>query len=375
MNQEPHPRTAILRESCSGIECAELRHPNHSEFHVTARPRAGESTAEVIRRVAAFCVQRNARIVSMTVFAPRERSELTGTDHPRSNADNQVPAWPLTRLHADPRAAGVIAYGLKDVPLHMLSREAQALGCCYEIAGARFCRLAGVAPPSADDLPAAQATAVFERMESLLGEIGLDFSHVIRTWFYNADILSWYDEFNRARNDFFATRDIRGFAAPASTGIGISNHYGRALAAELLAVAGHQTVKKAAIASPLQCSAADYGSAFSRAFELQTPLSRTLYISGTASISREGRTEFVGDPAGQIHRTLEVVAALLSARGMRWENATRAIAFFKNISDYRHFLTYCDGHGPVCATMLPVVADVCRPDLSFELELEATAQQ
>lgn len=57
-------------------------------------------------------------------------------------------------------------------------------------------------------------------MEEALNRAGMDFSHVVRTWFYNNRLLDWYEEFNRARDTFFESRGVFDRLVPASTGIG-----------------------------------------------------------------------------------------------------------------------------------------------------------
>jgi enamine deaminase RidA (YjgF/YER057c/UK114 family) len=365
-------RSAVSRASLPGLECASLAHPDHAEINIVGRPQAGESVAELVRRVVDFCELHRAAVVSMTIFVSTDQLAVAPNGRPVFKSDLRF-AWPVTWLRAEPQASGLIAYALTGVPVRPLMQDGVAVGSLYEIDGVRYGRLAGIVASDADAGPAAQAAAVFDRLERVLHDAGFRFQDVIRTWFFNADILSWYDGFNRVRNAFFRTRGIRGAAAPASTGIGIANHYGRALAAELLAVAGDPSVTRTVVPSPLQCPAVDYGSSFSRALELETASQRTLYVSGTASIAPDGRTEFVGDAAGQIRRTMEVVEALLASRGLGWDDTTRAIAFFKDISDLRHFLAYCERNGLGSFPVLPVSADVCRPELLFELELDAAA--
>ena len=360
MNQSHHHRSTIVHESHRGIECAILANQSCSEIHLVATPEDGESVAELCRRVVVLCGQRGVGIVSMTTFIPPGEAEFMGEE----------PKWPITRLRAVSGAGGVVAYALSDHPLQTLRHEGQVVGNVYEIDGARYCRLAGVLPARESVDAAEEAGAVFEQMEGVLRTADFRFRDVIRTWFFNGDIIAWYDTFNRTRDAFFAEREIRGAAAPASTGIGIVNQAGRALTAELLAVTGGG-VKRTVVPSPLQCSAVDYGSSFSRALELETVSRRTLYISGTASIAPDGRTEFVGDAEKQIALTMRVVEALLGSRGMTWSDTVRAIAFFKHISDLHHFRSYCESHGLGTLPVLSVRADVCRPELLFEVELEA----
>ena len=159
---------------------------------------------------------------------------------------------------------------------------------------------------------------------------------------------------------------------PASTGIGIANSTGGLALVKAHACRAKSSNMQVRVAdSPLQGSAYSYGSAFSRAVEIATPSGRTLHISGTASIAPSGETEYLGDIQSQMHRTMEVVEAILQQAGMGWANAVRGIAYFSNAAD----LHLWEATRTVC--QLPsnieviVHADICRHDLLFELELEA----
>ena len=121
----------------------------------------------------------------------------------------------------------------------------------------------------------------------------MHFRHVVRTWFYNENLLAWYAEFNQARTAFFHQHRIT--RMPASTGIGVANAGGSALVAKAIAVQPKTrfvTVRR--IDSPLQREASAYGSSFSRAMEVADRAGRVLYISGTASIFPNGKTAYVG---------------------------------------------------------------------------------
>jgi enamine deaminase RidA (YjgF/YER057c/UK114 family) len=124
------------------------------------------------------------------------------------------------------------------------------------------------------------------------------------------------------------------------------------------------------VISPLHCSARDYGSCFSRAVEIGAPDMRRLLISGTASISRDGMTDHVGDFAAQVNETFEVVEAILNSRNMRWKDVSRANAYLRHAKDaaaFDQFLSNNGYHLPLVTTR----ADVCRDDLLFELEVDA----
>lgn len=210
-------------------------------------------------------------------------------------------------------------------------------------------------------------------IERALAGVGMDFRQVVRTWFYNNDILGWYDEFNRVRTAFFKEQHV--IRMPVSTGIGAPNVYGSALVAKVIAVLPKTAalqVRK--VASPLQGEAFAYGSAFSRAIEIAGRKARTLYISGTASIDHEGRTLHAGAAARQIAKTMEVVNAILLEAGMGLGDTTRAIAYFRHPEHIAHWRAFCQENALTEFPSLEVACTICRDDLLFEIELDAARE-
>jgi len=122
-------------------------------------------------------------------------------------------------------------------------------------------------------------------------------SNVIRTWFYLDNILGWYAEFNRVRTGFFEKANLG--IMPASTGWAPPISMARPLWPRPWPSFKDAGPPHSEGESPLQCEAFSYGSAFSRAVELCDAASRTLYISGTASIEPGGRTIHHGNTARQ----------------------------------------------------------------------------
>ena len=266
----------------------------------------------------------------------------------------------------------VAVSGTKPEPL--FDETGRIAGWRGETPAARWCLLGDLRPPIGGEPDApAQARAVFETAERLLGTAGLAFTDTVRTWFYLRNLLTWYDAFNEVRTRFFEERGVFDRLVPASTGIGAAPPDGAALSAALFALrplSGDLEVS-AALDSPLQCPALDYRSSFSRAVEIRGGGRRFLSVSGTASIDAEGRSAHIGDCAAQIDLTLRVVEALLHSRDMSWENAVRAIAYFKHAEEMSLFAERLRRAGiPPFPVTLAHVA-VCRDDLLFELELDA----
>ncbi len=256
-------------------------------------------------------------------------------------------------------------------PVQVIQRG-NGVGVVYEDDFARFCRLSAVVPVHLEASREHQVREVFETAEGMLWEGGFRFNDTVRTWLYLDRLLEWYGGFNAVRTEFFRTRGVFDATVPASTGIGAANARGAALTCDLLAIrpkGGGMSIQ--AVSSPMQESALNYRSSFSRAIEIKTPAYRQLCISGTASIDREGSTVYAGDTTAQVKLTMQVVEALLESRGMGWNDVTRGIAYFKRMTD-RPLLERCLRERGVEPFPLSVVeADVCRDDLDFEIEVDA----
>jgi len=355
----------IVRTSESGLEIASLVHPTHVEHYITAVPRAGRSLDEQQRAVRQFVTEQAADLFAMTVFAtPGESGE-------RIHETDEM-SCPITWLEAaDESTSGVQALAVTDSMLRAVVYKDSLIGGAYEAGGVRYCRLGGALRDPVEWPRDAQTRAAFDLWAEGLLIAGMTYQRVVRTWFHNEDSLSRYDEFNRVRDECFTERGVFQGVTPASTGVGVLNPFGAALSGELLAIDGEGVVVRA-VPSPLQCAALDYGSSFNRAIEVATPGFRRLMISGTAGIDADGETMHVGDVGMQIARTMEVVEAILDSRDMGWADATRAIAYFKHAADIPVFQAYCEKHALPPLPALLVRADICRADLLFELELDAT---
>ena len=246
------------------------------------------------------------------------------------------------------------------------------IGYVYEDEHARYCRLGGVSPENLSLPRAEQTREVFENMKEGLVQHGFHFTDTVRTWLYLDRLLDWYKEFNIARTAFFEENGVFDKMVPASTGIGAANQYGAALVCDLLAIQPKTSeVKIKALESPMQGSALNYRSSFSRAVEMTFPTHRSLFVSGTASIDKDGRSVNIGNCGKQIGLTMQVVKAILESRGMGWADLFRGIAYFKNMSDRPLFDKYCKDHHIPKFPLAVAHADICRGDLLFEIEVDA----
>jgi enamine deaminase RidA (YjgF/YER057c/UK114 family) len=264
------------------------------------------------------------------------------------------------------------AFAVKGMSVHSIHLSDRMVAAWFEDHHARYCFLGNILPQNLYRSASIQAREVFEQMEKILEMADMAITDLVRTWLYLSNLLDWYDAFNEVRTRFFEERGVFGRLMPASTGIGAGNATGAALVAGALAIRPRKgSPCISAVPSPMQCSATQYRSAFSRAVEIAWHDARLLLISGTASITPDGRSAHMGDPQGQIALTMEVVEAILASRDMGWEQVTRTIIYLKNMAYAPLFTEYCrQQHIPPLPAVL-VETDICRPELLFEIEVDA----
>ena len=258
--------------------------------------------------------------------------------------------------------------GIESTPL--FAKNGRLIGRFFEDPDAKYCFLGDVRPSNTQASRGDQTNDVLTAIQDALADADMHFQDVVRTWFYNDDILAWYAEFNHARTAFFQQNKIT--LIPASTGIGVANLSGNALVCRVIAVhpkTSSVTVRR--VVSPLQHEPSSYGSSFSRVMEVADRAGRILYISGTASILLNGETAHTGDIEGQIEKTMEVVEAILTHNGMNLSDCTRAIAYFRNREHMPFWEKYCRNHQLQELPVILTKCDVCRDDLLFEIELDA----
>jgi len=218
---------------------------------------------------------------------------------------------------------------------------------------------------------------MFRQAAQVLSGYGFNYRDVARTWIYLPRLLSWYDEFNAARQEVFQEVGLIGgdqaLWLPASTGIQGHSPLGHECMMDLLAVAGREDgrVRMQMVESPLQCEAYDYGSFFSRAVELRDRTTSRVYVSGTASIDGQGLTVHHDDPLEQIRFTLRVVRELLATRGHSFSHVSHCVAFLKEAQYAPAFEQATREAGFDPRVVVPTVADVCRDDLLFEIDATA----
>lgn len=363
----------IHKERVSNVDIFTLETPDHREYFYCLTPEENDTFSSALGRLAETIRGVGAQVISLEVFGGLGSGAVQRDVVKEAFGDAAFPVtWIEEKSGAASKVTGIQAWAITDVPVLPIIFKGTVLGAYYDIPSGRFCRLGGVVPSDTSLTPEEQSTAVFQRMDAALQLCDMQFTQVMRTWFFNHHLLDWYDPFNAARDAFFREKQMFQHVVPSSTGIEGGNPAGAALEAGALAIIpANEEVTVCAVPSPLQCAALEYGSTFSRATEIREPGIRRLFISGTASISPDGITQFDGDAAAQIKRTMEVVEAILRFKNMDLSCTTRALTYFKHA---QHIPLFDAWRKETNAPDIPTIRihnDVCRDDLLFEIELDA----
>ncbi len=368
-------KATLCRHRDDGAAVSTLEHGGVRELLVTALPDGDMGLHGMFEKAWRVVRESGAVVLRQDVFGiPAERD--IGPEALRDVCGNVD--WPVAWIEEGESQGealtGTHLHALAGTPVRRILDQGEAVGSVFEDAVGTHCHMAGVCPPDPALSRERQAMAVFDCIERVLKQADMDFSHVVRTWFYVDRILDWYGEFNAVRSRFLADRGGFGRLLPASTGVGGGNRTGSALLADVLALKprdGLSPLRSAEVASPMQCPAMQYRSSFSRAVEVDCGDHRRLFVSGTASIDGSGATVLAGDVEGQVQLTFDVIEAILRSRRMGWGDVTRAIAYVKHGPDAAVYRRCATARG--IAELPEVVAenDICRDDLLFEMEVDA----
>jgi len=225
-----------------------------------------------------------------------------------------------------------------------------------------------------------QTGQMFDLAKDLLQQQGLTYRDTVRTWIYLSDVLKWYSKFNKVRNEKYLSygfipaksngKQTEEIYLPASTGIEGSNHHGTAATMDILAIERNQSSKISVVhnAGVKQRSPFRYGSAFSRSTTIREGNNKTIYISGTASISEDGRTLGIDNFTEQVKNTIEVVDSLIKSEGASVKDICQATVFLKHAEDFPEYQRIMSRLGLENIPAVCVLADVCRDELLFEID-------
>ncbi|MCX5642875.1 MAG: RidA family protein [Candidatus Omnitrophica bacterium] len=256
-----------------GLIAVQISRDGIVEHYITAGSAKAGNYKSTLKQLSVYLKETGTQVLSHFVFGGPETSGnfIAGI---QSGAGSRK--WPVTFVCGNnPKEeilSGTQLYGVAGASVTPVCLDGRVSGWCYEDKDMRYCLLNDICPGDRGLSRVEQARDTFENMERALIAADLDFSHVVRTWLYLDDMCAWYGAFNQARDLFFRERKVFENIIPASTGIGVRSASGPALVASVFAVKlkGNGAYIRPVV-SPLQGSATDYKSSFSRAIEINFP--------------------------------------------------------------------------------------------------------
>lgn len=216
-----------------------------------------------------------------------------------------------------------------------------------------------------------QTRMLFEMYEEALRRHHMSVKdNCIRTWFYVQNIDVNYAGMSRARNEFFAQHGLTADTHYiTSTGIqGRSADYNVTVRMDGYSVKGLkeediQYLDARAYLSPTRI----YNVTFERGVCLHYTDRLKCYISGTASIDKDGNVLYLGDVVKQTERALLNVEKLLEEGHSSLEDIAFLTVYLRDVSDTPAVQKFLQDRLPNIPLLI-VYAPVCRPTWLIEME-------
>ena len=193
----------------------------------------------------------------------------------------------------------------------------------------------------------------------------------VRTWFYVNDIDQDYNDVVKARNEVFYTQGMNANTHfISSTGIGGRQADNQRLCQmDSYAIYGLREGQMCHLYAPDHlCRTVKYGVSFERGVYIDYGDRRHVFISGTASIDRDGNIVSQGDILGQCERVWQNIEALLNEANCEMKDLQMVICTIRHASDFnivRQWISHKIGNN---VPHMLVCAHICRPNWLVEME-------
>lgn len=216
-----------------------------------------------------------------------------------------------------------------------------------------------------------QTRDVLEQYEASLQTHDLTLANnVIRTWLFVQNVDVNYAQLVDARRTLFAARGLTAethFIASTSVEGAGANPAAKVLM-DAYAISGVESRQIAYLADLDHLSPTHiYGVTFERGTSVAYRDRKHIFISGTASIDRNGKILHPGSVSKQLDRTLENVEALLAQAGATLSDMCAFIVYIRDPSDYG--LAWSEMRRRFGDAPIEVIeARVCRPGWLIEVE-------
>ena len=225
-----------------------------------------------------------------------------------------------------------------------------------------------IAAKGSFDQMAAEFAAVKQKLAALGGNIP---ENLQRTWIYCRDVDNNYAGLVKARKNYFdrcnMTADTHYIA---STGIeGQSEKFDRLVRMDSLAIYRHDRAQVQYLYALENLSPTHiYGVTFERGTRMIYGDRSHYYISGTASIDKDGKILHVGDVRTQTERVFDNIEALLAEGNGKLSDMKQAVVYLRDGADMNIVKEVVDRRMSPETGRIIVRGPVCRPGWLVEIE-------
>ena len=348
----------------------EIVREQNKHLYIQLKPEVNESISKFCIRIFGHLKRYNYHIAKVSCFGSLNNREAFESEMKLHATDPFPITWVEGENCSESFLNGIQLWAVK-ADVKYLSTNFNAKAIYFEDDDARYLFIGDIISGFGNE-EGAGYPSLLKKVESFLLQNGFLFTDVIRTWYYLDDILSWYDEFNQIRTDFFKHTGVFKNGLPASTGVSGKNKMGLPTLMELLAVnPKSESVTVAEVKSPQQNEANAYGSSFSRAVKFKSNSNKKwMSISGTASILPSGETAHIGNLEKQIQCSFEVVQDILQQEGYDFDDVVRATAYLKNKSSLPILKSFLYENPKYHVPLIISENTICRDNLLFEIEMD-----
>jgi len=377
---------SIMRHKKGPLACVEVTRPGLREFFAVCVPHdtigtrdASTQAREVYCALASWLHEQAAMGVQERILGNLAHREAILAERQRLlGAEDDSQPWAASFVEGAPcdreGLAGVQLYAVAGPACAPIYHDRNLCGVAFEHQDARHVYLTGISGTGNVGTRPQEAQAMFARARAVLQATGGSYADVVRTWIYLADILEWYDEFNPVRGVLYSEVVQIGQTdsswPPASTGIEGRTPGGAHCLMDLFAIGGpgRRDVSVELLRNPRQSEASGYGSAFSRGMAVTFDNLETVHVSGTAAVDEDRRSACVGDLRGQVNYTLDNIVSLLNTRHMTLDDFVSSTIFIKQGHSTELVRKLIEERSKSLANGVYVAADICRPELLFEVD-------
>ena len=219
-----------------------------------------------------------------------------------------------------------------------------------------------------------QTVDIFRRLTTSLSEYGMTLrNNLIRTWVFVQGVDTHYTGMVKARTEIFESEGLTDKTHyVASTGIEGSYTVPQVCVfMDSYSISGLPKERISFLYAPANLSPTHkYGVTFERGTVVEFDDRAHIFISGTASIDKDGEIVAPLDIIRQTSRTLENILALLNEAGSSFEDTAHLIVYLRDSADYQTVKHHIDSLLPRIPKVY-LLAPVCRPGWLIEIECMA----